>query len=69
MINKTEQITYNLNENVNSGSDNTMASVAAMRILMVKMGRRTHRHRKFTISTFALAKCLFQYTQRLKKCQ
>jgi len=63
MINKTEQITYNLNENVNSGSDNMMASVAARRILTVKMGRGTRRHRKFIISTFALAKCLFQYTQ------
>jgi hypothetical protein len=28
-----------------------MASVAATRILMVKMGRRTSRHRKFIIST------------------
>ena len=63
LINKTEQITYNLNENINSGSDNMMASAAATRILTVKMERRTHRHRKFTISTFALAKCLFQYTQ------
>ena len=63
MTNKTEQITYNLNENVNNGSDNMMASVAATRILMVKMGTRTRRHRKFIISIFALAKCLFQYTQ------
>jgi len=55
MINKTEQIIFNLNENVNSGSDNMMASVAATRILMVKMGRRTRRHRKFIISTLLQA--------------
>jgi len=63
MINKTKQITYNLNENVNNGSDNMMASIAATRILMAKMERRTRRHRKFIISTAALAKCLLQYTQ------
>jgi hypothetical protein len=63
MIKKTEQITYNLNENVNSGSDNMMASVDATRITMVKMGRRTRRNTKFIISTPALAKYLFQYTQ------
>jgi hypothetical protein len=51
IINKTEQITSNLNENVNSGSDNMMASAAATRILMVKMGERTGRHRKLMINT------------------
>jgi hypothetical protein len=63
MINKTEKITYSLNENVNSSSANMMVSIAATRILMIKMGKRTRRHRKFIISTFALAKCLFQYIQ------